>query len=171
MSTNQPSFPSAGADSWGSVVQTATRESGTITAVSPRPMMTAPTPADPGDTQRRLRIAVERQGSAVIVCAAGEADASNCDTWRHALTTATATVMTPGALVVDVRGLDFMAICAYAGLADVAQRCQRRGARLWLVSDQPIVAKALAICRLSDLLPTASTVEAALARDSDAHGQ
>jgi anti-anti-sigma factor len=109
-----------------------------------------------------LRMTTERSGMAVIVSAGGELDASNEATWRRLLSEAAAAAGPPGPLVVDTSGLDFMGCCAYAALAEEAQRCQQHGVQLRLVSNQPVVARMVAACGLSELLPVDDSVDAAL---------
>jgi len=109
-----------------------------------------------------LRMTTERSGLAVIVSAGGELDASNEATWRRLLSEAAAAAGPPGPLVVDTSGLDFMGCCAYAALAEEAQRCQQHGVQLRLVSNQPVVARMVAACGLSELLPVDDSVDAAL---------
>jgi anti-anti-sigma factor len=109
-----------------------------------------------------LRTTTERSDSAVIVHAGGELDASNEATWQHLLGEAIAAARPPGPLVVDTSGLDFMACCAYATLAEAAERCRDRGVELRLVSSQPVVKRLVCACGLSGLLPVDPTVDAAL---------
>jgi anti-anti-sigma factor len=109
-----------------------------------------------------LRMTTERIDLAVIVSAGGELDASNEATWRRLLSEAGAAAGPPGPLVVDTSGLDFMGCCAYAALAEEAKRCRQRGVELRLVSNQPVVARVVAACGLSDLLPVHASVDAAL---------
>ncbi|MGH3578112.1 MAG: anti-sigma factor antagonist [Mycobacterium sp.] len=115
-----------------------------------------------GQARNTLRTTTERSGSAVIVNAGGELDAANELTWRHLLSEAAAAAGPPGPLVVDTSGLDFMGCCAYAVLAEEAERCQRRGVELRLVSSQPVVSRVVAACGLSQLLPIDTTLDAAL---------
>jgi anti-anti-sigma factor len=68
----------------------------------------------------------------------------------------------PGPLVVDISGLDFMGCCAYAALGEEAERCRRRGVEMRLVSSQPIVARIVTACGLSELLPVDDSVDIAL---------
>jgi anti-anti-sigma factor len=104
------------------------------------------------DAQSMLRATVQGSGSAVIVYAGGEIDACNENTWRRLLSEA-ATFVTPSQrFVVDVSGLDFMACCAFAALADEANRCRHRGVDLCLVSGQPSVTRSVAACGLRDAL-------------------
>jgi anti-anti-sigma factor len=56
-----------------------------------------------------------------------------------------------------------MGCCAYAALAEEAERCRQRGVQLRLVSNQPVVARVVAACGLSELLPVDDSVDAALA--------
>ena len=56
-----------------------------------------------------------------------------------------------------------MACCAFAALAEEAERCRERGIELRLVSHQPIVARIVESCGLSQMLPVYPTVDAALA--------
>ena len=109
-----------------------------------------------------LRATTERSGQIVIVSAGGEVDASNESTWRRLLSEAAAAADCPGPLVIDVSGLDFMACCAYAALGEEAERCRGRGVEMRLVSNQPAVARIVAACGLSELLPVDDSVDAAL---------
>ncbi|EFD59281.1 conserved hypothetical protein, partial [Mycobacterium tuberculosis T92] len=61
-------------------------------------------------------------------------------------------------------GLDFMGCCAFAALADEAQRCRCRGIDLRLVSHQPIVARIAEAGGLSRVLPIYPTVDTALGK-------
>jgi anti-anti-sigma factor len=115
-----------------------------------------------GDAQSTLRATAQRSGSAVMVYAGGEVDACNERTWRHLLGEAAAAAAPPGPLVIDTSGVDFMACCAFAVLADEADRCHRRGVDLRLVSRQPVVTRIVETCRLSGLLPVHPTVDSAL---------
>jgi anti-anti-sigma factor len=109
-----------------------------------------------------LRATTERFGSAVIVTAGGELDASNDAAWRHLLSEASAAAGPPGPLVVDTDGLDFMGCCAYAALGEEAERARERGLEMRLVSAQPAVARIVRACGLTDLLPVDTSVDAAL---------
>lgn len=109
-----------------------------------------------------LRTTIERSGLAVIVSAGGELDASNETTWRRLLSEAAAAAGSPGPLVVDISGLDFMGCCAYAALGEEAERCRRRGVEMRLVSSQPVVARIVTACGLSELLPVDDSVDTAL---------
>lgn len=115
-----------------------------------------------GDPHSTLRATTDRVGSAVLVNAGGEVDACNENTWRQLVSEA-AGVATTGPLVVDVTGLDFMGCCAFAVLADEAERCRARGIELRLVSHEPLVARIVAACGLSGVLPIYPTADAALA--------
>jgi anti-anti-sigma factor len=108
-----------------------------------------------------LRMTTERSGLAVIVSAGGELDASNEATWRRLLGEAAAAAGPPGPLVVDTSGLDFMGCCAFAALAEEAERCRQRGVQVRLVGNQ-CVARIVAACNLSELLPVDDSVDAAL---------
>jgi anti-anti-sigma factor len=109
-----------------------------------------------------LRATTERFGSAVIVSAGGELDASNDTTWRRLLSEASAAAGPPGPLVIDTSGLDFMACCSYAALAEEAERARERGVQIRLVSNQHVVARIVRACGLSGLLPVDVSVDAAL---------
>lgn len=109
-----------------------------------------------------LRATTERFGSAVIVTAGGELDASNDSAWRRLLSEASAAAGPPGPLVVDTDGLEFMGCCAYAALAEEAERARERGVELRLVSAQSVVARIVRACGLTDLLPVDTSVDAAL---------
>jgi anti-anti-sigma factor len=109
-----------------------------------------------------LRTTIERSDLAVIVSAGGELDASNETTWRRLLSEAATAAGSPGPLVVDISGLDFMGCCAYAALGEEAERCRRRGVEMRLVSSQPVVARVVTACGLSELLPVDDSVDTAL---------
>ena len=109
-----------------------------------------------------LRTTIERNGFAVIISAGGELDASNDATWRHLLSEASAAAGPPGPLVIDVSGLDFMGCYAYAALAEASEQSRKLGIEMRLVSNQPVVARVVRACGLSDLLPVDASVDAAL---------
>jgi anti-anti-sigma factor len=116
-----------------------------------------------GDPHSTLRATTDRSGPAVLIHAGGEIDACNERTWRQLLDEAAAVVSAPGPFVVDVSGLDFMGCCAFAALADEAQRCRERGVELRLVSHQPFVARIVESCGLTRMLPVYPSVDVALA--------
>jgi anti-anti-sigma factor len=116
-----------------------------------------------GDSRSTLRATTDRDGPAVLIHAGGEIDAHNEQTWRHLVSEAAAIATPPGPFVVDVTGVDFMACCAFSVLADEAEWCRRRGVELRLVSRQPIVARIVKACGLTELLPIFRSVEMALA--------
>src|ERR1700750_216332 len=109
-----------------------------------------------------LRMTTECIDLAVIVTAGGELDASNEATWRRLLSEAAAAAGPPGPLVVDTSGLDFMGCCAYAALAEEAQRAKARGVEVRLGRNQPLVARIVRACGRSELLPVDRSVDAAL---------
>ena len=116
-----------------------------------------------GDPHSTLRATTDRNGAAVLIHAGGEIDACNERTWCRLVSEAAGVVIAPGPFVVNVSGLDFMGCCAFAVLADEAQRCRERGIELRLVSCEPIVARIVDACGLNRLLPVYPTVDAALA--------
>jgi anti-anti-sigma factor len=116
-----------------------------------------------GDPNSTLRATTDRIGPAVVINAGGEIDACNEHTWRQLVGEAAGVVIAPGPFIVDVTGLDFMGCCAYAVLADEAQRCRDRGIDLRLVSHEPIVARAVDACGLGGALPIYPAVDSALA--------
>lgn len=116
-----------------------------------------------GDPNSTLRATADRTGPAVLIYAGGEVDACNERTWCQLISEVAGIVIAPGPLVVDVTGLDFMGCCAFAVLADEAQRCKDRGVELRLVSREPIVARIVDACGLSGLLPIYPTADSALA--------
>jgi anti-anti-sigma factor len=116
-----------------------------------------------GDPHSTLRATTDRNGAAVLIKAGGEVDACNEHTWRQLVSEAASVVIPPGPFVVDVTGLDFMGCCAFAVLADQAQRCRERGIGLRLVSREPIVARIVDACGLNRVLPIYPTADAALA--------
>jgi len=120
-----------------------------------------------GDPHSTLRATTDRLGAAVLINAGGEIDACNEHTWRHLVSEAASLVIPPGPLVVDVTGLDFMGACAFAVLAEEAQRCHSRDIELRLVSRQPVVARIVDACGLSAMLPIYPTADSALAIAAD----
>ncbi len=116
-----------------------------------------------GDPHSTLRATTDHSGPSVLIYAGGEIDACNEGTWRQLLEEAATAVTEPGPFVVDVSGLDFMGCCAFAALAEQAEGCRKRGVELRLVSHQPIVARIVASCGLTQMLPVYPTVDAALA--------
>lgn len=116
-----------------------------------------------GDPNSTLRATADRRGPAVLIYAGGEVDACNEHTWRQLVSEAAGVVAAPGPFVVDVTGLEFMGCCAFAVLAEEAQRCQDRGIELRLLSREPIVARIVDACGLSRVLPIYPTADSALA--------
>jgi anti-anti-sigma factor len=116
-----------------------------------------------GDPHSTLRATTDRSGPAVLINAGGEVDAANEHTWRQLVREAASLVTAPGPFVVDVNGLDFIACCGYAVLAEEAKRCRRRGIELRLVSRRPTVGRIVRACGLDLLLPVYPTTESALA--------
>ena len=113
---------------------------------------------------RGLHAVTRRIGAAVVVCVAGDIDASNESAWAQLLTETAATTTPPHPLVVDVRNLDFMGCCAFTALEQEAKRCRDRGVSLCLVSYQPIIDRTVDVCGLRWVLPVYPTIEAALVR-------
>lgn len=130
---------------------------------SPHLMLSTRLVYELGDPNSTLRATTDRNGAAVLINAGGEIDACNEHTWRQLVSEAAAVVTPPGPFVVDVTGLEFMACCAFAVLADEAQRCRERGIELRLVSREPRVARIVDACALTGVLPIYPTADAALA--------
>jgi anti-anti-sigma factor len=125
--------------------------------------LSSPRPGSaPGEVRGALRASIEHDGSAVMMYAGGEVDAANEHIWRRLLTEAAALVTPLGSLVVDVNGLDFMGCCAFAALAQEAERCRCHGVDLLLVSRQPLVARVVTACGLSRVLTIHPSVDCAL---------
>lgn len=132
------------------------------------PSSTRPS-SQPSDLHSGLRAVTECTGSAVVVHVGGDIDASNEVAWQRLVSKSAAIAIAPGPFVIDIRDLDFMGSCAYAVLAQESVRCRRRGVNMRLVSNQPIVARTIAACRLRRLIPLYATVETALAPPPSAH--
>jgi anti-anti-sigma factor len=130
---------------------------------SPHLMLSTRLVVDLADEHSKLRATTDRNGPAVLIHTGGEIDASNEDTWRQLVSEAARLATAPGPFIVDVTGLDFMACCAFAVLAEEAKRCQSRGVELRLVTRQPIVARIVKACGLSGVLPIYPSADAALA--------
>lgn len=116
-----------------------------------------------GDPNSTLRATADRSGAAVLIHAGGEVDACNEHTWRQLVGEAAGVVAAPGPFVVDVTGLVFMGCCAFAVLAEEAERCRERGIELRLVSCEPLVTRIVDACGLGGLLPIYPTADSALA--------
>jgi anti-sigma B factor antagonist len=80
---------------------------------------------------------------------------------RDALTEAGA--VPGGRVVVDLSGVEFMASAGVHVLLDVAGQFEQAGGTLVLVSPRPMVARVLSLTRADELIPTAATVDEALA--------
>jgi len=130
---------------------------------SPHLMLSTRLVYELSDPHSTLRTTTDRSGPAVLIYAGGEIDACNEHTWRRLVSEAASVVIPPGPFVVDVTGLDFMGCCAFAVLADEAQRCHERGIELRLVSREPIVARIVDACGLNRVLPIYPTADGALA--------
>ena len=115
-----------------------------------------------GGAGSALRATIEGNGSAVLLYAGGEVDAANESIWQRLLGEAAAATTAPGPLLIDTNGLDFMAGCAYAALAEQADRCRTRGINLCLVSAHLIAARVVGILKLDRQLPLYHDVDAAL---------
>lgn len=111
-----------------------------------------------------LRAAVQGFGAAVIVYVGGEIDALNDDTWRLLLSEASGFASAPQLFMVDVNSVDFMSCSSVLALADEANRCTERGIAMCLVSQQPSVARTVAACGLSNILPVHETAPQCLQR-------
>lgn len=130
---------------------------------SPHLMLSTRLVSELGDSRSTLRATTDRSGAAVIISAGGEIDACNERTWRHLVREAASVVTPPGPFVVDVTGLDFMGCCAFAVLANEAQRCKERGIELRLVSTAALVTRIVDACGLNRMLPIYPTVDDAVA--------
>lgn len=109
--------------------------------------------------EEELHVLVERRGSALLVHAGGSVDASNIAVWRRLIGEAAGVATGPGPLIIDTGGLEFMGICAFAVLVEVAARCRSRGIQLCLVSDQRITARVVDAAGLDAELSFAAAVE------------
>lgn len=115
-----------------------------------------------GDAQSGLRAFTECSGPAVVVHVGGDIDASNETSWQRLVRQSASMAIAPGPCVIDMRDLEFMGSCAYAVLAQEAERCRQRGVTLRVVNSQPMVARTIAACGLHRLLPMYASVDAAL---------
>jgi anti-anti-sigma factor len=134
----------------------------TAAASPPHLMLSTQLVSELGDAHSTLRATAQRCDSSVIIYAGGEVDACNEHTWQRLLSEVAATITAPGALIVDVTGLDFVACCAFAALAEEADRCRRRGVNFCLVCLEPGVARIVQACGLSGVLPVYSSADSAL---------
>jgi anti-anti-sigma factor len=133
------------------------------TMSSPHLMLSTRLVAKLGDPDSTLRATTDRNGPALIITAGGEIDACNEHTWRQLISEAAGVATAPGPFVVDVTEIDFMGCCAFAVLADEAQRLRGRGIELRLVNHQSVVTRIVDACGLNALLPVYPTVDSALA--------
>jgi anti-anti-sigma factor len=109
-----------------------------------------------------LRAHVQRVGMVVTIYPGGEVDAANKEQWEQLLGEAAAATPSPGLLLIHTDGLDFMGCCAFAALADVADRGRSHGISVCLVSRQPIVRRVVAATGLGSLLPVYPDADTAL---------
>lgn len=94
--------------------------SAAIATLPAHPLLSASLVAQMGGAGDTLQATIERSGSAVLLYAGGEVDAANESIWRRLLGEAATATAAPGPLLIDTNGLDFMAGCAYAALAEQA---------------------------------------------------
>lgn len=136
--------------------------SAAIATLPAHPLLSASLVAQMGGAGDTLQATIERSGSAVLLYAGGEVDAANESIWRRLLGEAATATAAPGPLLIDTNGLDFMAGCAYAALAEQADRCRIQGINLCLVSAQRIVARVVGVMKLDTQVPLYHNVDAAL---------
>jgi anti-anti-sigma factor len=96
-----------------------------------------------------------------VVTVTGDVDMHSEGRLRDALTEAGA--VPGGRVVVDLSGVEFMASAGVHVLLDVAGQFEQAGGTLVLVSPRPMVARVLSLTRADELIPTAATVDEALA--------
>ena len=136
--------------------------SAAIATLPAHPLLSASLVAQMGGAGDTLQATIERSGSAVLLYAGGEVDAANESIWRRLLGEVATATAAPGPLLIDTNGLDFMAGCAYAALAEQADRCRIQGINLCLVSAQRIVARVVGVMKLDRQMPLYHNVDAAL---------
>lgn len=136
--------------------------SAAIATLPVHPLLSASLLAQMGGAGNTLDATIERSGSAVLLFAGGEVDAANESIWRRLLGEAATATAAPGPLLIDTNGLDFMAGCAYAALAEQADRCRIQGIKVCLVSAQRIVARVVGVMKLDKQVPLYHNVDAAL---------
>jgi anti-anti-sigma factor len=136
--------------------------SAAIATLPAHPLLSASLVAEMGGAGNTLHATIERSGSAVLLYAGGEVDASNESIWRRLLGEAATATAAPGPLLIDTNGLDFMAGCAYAALAELADQCRIQGIKVCLVSAQRIAARVVGVMKLDTQVPLYHDVDAAL---------
>ena len=136
--------------------------SAAIATLPAHPLLSASLVAQMGGAGNTLHATIERSGSAVLLYAGGEVDASNESIWRRLLGEAAKATAAPGPLLIDTDGLDFMAGCAYAALAELADQCRIQGIKVCLVSAQRIAARVVGVMKLDTQVPLYHDVDAAL---------
>lgn len=119
----------------------------------PAPVLSEALDSAMDDTASMLRVtAVNRYGPAILLRVGGEIDLSNVITWTRILDEVASATAAPGAVVIDLNDVDFMAGCAFTALANQSAQWRRRGIEFRLVSNQPITARILAACQFQDQL-------------------
>ena len=136
--------------------------SAAIATLPAHPLLSASLVAEMGGAGNTLHATIERSGSAVLLYAGGEVDASNESIWRRLLGEAATATAAPGPLLIDTNGLDFMAGCACAALAELADQCRIQGIKVCLVSAQRIAARVVGVMKLDTQVPLYHDVDAAL---------
>ena len=96
-----------------------------------------------------------------VITVTGDVDMHSEGRLRDAITGAGA--MPGGRVVLDLSGVEFMASAGVHVLLDVAGQLKTAGGVLVLVGPRPMVARVLSLTRADELIPTAATVDEALA--------
>jgi anti-sigma B factor antagonist len=109
-----------------------------------------------------LRVEQETRGDAVVVRADGDIDLATAPLLAEHLRTAASRLGPGGLLVLDMRGVEFLASPGLAEMIESSQRCAEHGARLVVVADQRAVLRAMELTGLTQIITVTSTVEDAL---------
>lgn len=127
-------------------------------------VVSAPGLAEQLRAQRRLSPVITRDVAAVVTRVSGEIDAENEDVWRRLLAETAELTGSPGSLIVDINGVEFIGVGAFRILVEQIDRCRQRGVEMCVVATQPIIARLAAVCGVASLVPIYPTVAKARAQ-------
>jgi len=110
-----------------------------------------------------LTVTTEVRGHAVIVRAAGEVDMTTSSVLERGLTAARETAgSAPGAVVIDLDGVQFFGSAGIALLVAARQACLEQGTPLHVVATDPIVLRPIQVTGLEQVFDIVATVDDAL---------
>lgn len=113
-----------------------------------------------------ITVSVTRYGTHVVVQVSGEIDLSTRGEFEQHLDQAVRSVPPSSALIVDLRGVEFLGSSGLAALLVTHNAAEERGVALRLVGTQRAVRRPVEVAGLSQALGLYDTVESALEASS-----